>query len=839
MSNDKAKFDKKNNKVSIENISNSDYSKLTKQELTNIAKSYNLKNISALKKEQLIEKIKEYKEKQEEKIPNYKKSPHSEYSKQKLNELAKEYKIKNYSRMGKVDLIKAIDKHLELKSSDPKINTEEKVETTNNTNDNNLESLNMTSLVGIAKDLKVKGYSKLSKLKLIKSIHEIKNSANDKLIDIKDSIVEKTNNISENIKDKVEEIKENASEGIEEISKNISKAKDKLIETVSEIKESLTKENKSKTKENLKKDKKTKTLKSEKEDVKKVEKEYLSPELNSAETIEKIAQKTELTFVDRREANSVEEELKHKILLTPSKFGFGKTNEEFLLKDEEKLELPELYEEDKITLLPVDPTKMFTYWDISTETINKFIINNIRDFYLKINDVTGIMYNGYNANLYWMEKCSIEVGDWYIYLNQGGRNFCVEIGYISQGEFNIIAKSNTIMVPAGKASEIISDTFVIANYPKLEARSRKIDKELASDRYITREIKQRTSPYYELNDYTIAGNYNLRKMPKKMPVFTLVDEIPQHFVEEYKITNEKFVEPEKIQEVQYSPPEKITITTPPPIALTEVPTNNNFLIPIENKELDYYKNNEYKEPEFYEDEQIINEELVDDYSRGFITPLNENISYSEPLKVIKKEIPQTIYSYFESIPNFNKDKILVDSFYYHVPGEPQKAIRVYYDWVENETPYRKEFFWVSDPLPQVHQNIYKVSWGPTWVKEFIGGSEQIKFIGASERFLGSSDIYLGGSEFFIESSGRYLGSSEYFLGSSDQFAGGSEQYIGSSDKYSEWDNEFSGSSENLIGGSENIHKSNEFINLFSDEFIPKNFKVRTQDYKGIKDRYKL
>ncbi|MFN8577215.1 MAG: DUF4912 domain-containing protein [Candidatus Sericytochromatia bacterium] len=850
MSNDKAKSDKNNNKDKVEKkLQEINYPKLTKLELTNIAKSYELKNISSLSKDELINKIKEYKNKQE-KLPDYKKSPYSEYSKQQLNDLAKGYKIKNYSRLSKVDLIKAIDRYEEQNK-----NIEEKTdsieEQSNEKKENNLGSLNMTSLVSMAKDLKIKGYSKLSKLKLIKSINELKDNLSNKVEEIKESLSDNISLISENLTetktnliDKAQEIKESLTENVTSISENITETKNNVVDKISEIKENLVESREnisdkiSKTKDTINyivSEMKDAFNKDPNEFDKVEEKEKIDKtnvdNLTNAETIEKIAQKTELTFVDRREANAIEEELRHKILLTPSKFGFGKTNEEYLLKDEENLELPKLYEEDKITLLPVDPTRMFTYWDISTETINKFIENNIRDFYLKVNDVTGILYNGSNANIYWMEKCNITAGDWYIYLNQGGRNYCVEIGYIYNGEFNIIARSNTITVALGKSSDIVLDTFVIATYPKLETRSKDINKELASDKYISREIKGRKSPYFELNDYTIAGNYNLRKMPQKMPIFNMIDEeIPQHFVEEYKIQNEKFIETEfKQEEIHYNPPEKLK-SPPSPIInenFIEKKVNYNddkFIVEIENKEEDYYKNKSFKS---VSSELSNNQDIKQSQEYFYELPvkqLEQKITNPEPLKYIQKDIPQAVYSYFEAIPNFDKNKILIDSYYYQLPNEPQKAIRVYYEWIENETPYRKEFFWISDVFPEVHQNIYKISWGPTWVKEFVGGSEQIRYIGASERFLGSSDIYLGGSEYFIESSGRYLGASEYLFGDNEEYSGGSEKYIGASDN---------------LGGSENFHNMDEIVNIFSNELIPKNFKVKTNEYKGIKDRYRL
>ena len=92
--------------------------------------------------------------------------------------------------------------------------------------------------------------------------------------------------------------------------------------------------------------------------------------------------------------------------------------------------------------------------------------------------------------------------------------------------------------------------------------------------------------------------------------------------------------------------------------------------------------------------------------------------------------------------------------------------------------------WVLDSEPQIHEKIYKISWGPSWIKEYIGGSERIKYLGASERFLGASEIFIGSSEIFIESSYRLLKGIEHnYPGGSEMFLGSSELIpIGSSDK---------------------------------------------------------
>lgn len=894
MANDKAKPEKNNLKKDLDLNVNQDYSLLSKNELHNIAKELSLKGFSQLNKAGLQKLIEDKIKKEEDKIPEYKKSPLNDKTKEDLVQIAKELGIKNYSRLSKMRLIKDIEEYTSEKNQEENMENKENEKPLNfferskralknvlgiedtiieekkediqqeipfvtetpileEEPKEDLSALPVASLVNIAKDLKIKGYSRLNKSKLIKSISEIKNSISDKAEEIKGSINQSVDSFTESFTEKTDAI----NKSLENLEESLNKTKEIVTHVVSEMKDAFNRDNEitdnkeislietiekdsnleenkktkkkakvkldSKKKDSLSKDNEIKNILEDEELINKTEDEKLKvkEQPTSAENIEKIALGLESPYIDKRDTEEIENEIKNSFLLKPSKFGFGKTNDMFILKDEENVELPKLYEEDKITLLPVDPTKMFIYWDLASETINYFIDNKIKDFYIRVNDVTGIIYDGFNANLYWLEKCHIEIGNWYIYLDQGGRNFCVELGYINNGNFNVINRSNTVMVASGRASEIISDTFVISNFPQVKniiPVNSHDSKEYANDKYIIKNVIKKDTPYYELNDYKIADNYNLRKMAQKMPSFS-IDYIDDHFIKEYSITG--FQETPIQNEFLYNPPEKLS--GEPPLVYMSNTTIEKIVKPS-------FVNENTEEKALFEEKNQFSEDINNDY-QPIINVSEEAFNISEPLLKIQKDIPETIYSFFSSIPEFSKDKILVDSYYYELTGEPQKAMRVFYEWVENEIPYRKEIFWISDTLPQVHQNIYKVSWGPSWTKEFIGGSEQIKYLGASERFIGGSEVFLGGSEYFIESSGRYMGSSDIYGGNKDKYLGSSEIMIGGSENYMEFENKFSGASEN--------YQSIEIKNTSSDEFIIKNNRPRVQDYKGIKDRYKL
>jgi hypothetical protein len=692
-------------------------------------------------------------------------------SRQELIEIAKELKIKNYSRLSKPELIKEInlgnsevkdsiknqeteatkinEKKPVLEPLKDKIKPEIKVEIVE---EDKYETLSRQELVEIAKDLKIKNYSRFSKLELINAINKSKVSKNTgtqkiPVLDLSNEakLPEKKNMDEEPLiidleagktpKDLEVLSRQELVDMAQELKiKNYSRlSKARLIKLISETISIKNKEISGKIKSTS-----TKEIKKEKLNTEKVE------ELeDQAEQIEKIGKHTESPYVDKKEAKSIEDEIKSKILLRPSKFPFGKTNKEYLLEEEETQKLPEFYDEDKIVLLPVDPYKIFTYWNLKHKSLKLIEELELQHLVIKVNDVTSIIYNGSNANHFWFETCLPFSRNWYLNMSEGNKNICVELGYILQGRFYKIATSNTIYVPPKTPSHIVEDRFVIVNLPEIKTKTQNLQKKGMSSVYVSRK----PSPYFRLD------NYNPRfheKPTQKMPVFSLAQEIPEHFIQEYNVTGPSTTFTEEYENI--SPPEKLQISKP-----------------------------EIKAEPIFEAEKPQETNPIDPFSQ-----------------ITTEKIPETIINEFEYFPDFG-DGSIINKFYYEIPGSDKKMIKVFYEWEENNVPFRKEIYWVSDVIPDIHQNIYKVSWGPVWVKEFIGGSEYIRYLGASERFLGGSEMFMGGSEMFLGASGKFLGASEYYLGGSDRFMGGSETfYPGGSERFAGGSEMFSGSSNHYF-----------------------------------------
>lgn len=112
--------------------------------------------------------------------------------------------------------------------------------------------------------------------------------------------------------------------------------------------------------------------------------------------------------------------------------------------------LPMEYGEDKVTLMTVDPWKLFAYWEIKKSTVSRIRGTLV----IRVYDVTGISnFDGKNAGIVFDIPIFGRIGDSYIGAGPG-RDFIIDIGIISQSKvFIMFARSNRVSTPALKVSE--------------------------------------------------------------------------------------------------------------------------------------------------------------------------------------------------------------------------------------------------------------------------------------------------------------------------------------------------------------------------------------------------
>ncbi len=133
-------------------------------------------------------------------------------------------------------------------------------------------------------------------------------------------------------------------------------------------------------------------------------------------------------------------------------------------------DLPVSYDEDRIALLVRDPYWVHVYWDITRETLAKAqeaLGERWREAksILRVHDVTGVEFDGTNANSYFDIEIAGGAGNWYINVQVPNRAYCVEIGLLSvTGEFIVLARSNVAATPRDVPSDITDEEWMIPNW---------------------------------------------------------------------------------------------------------------------------------------------------------------------------------------------------------------------------------------------------------------------------------------------------------------------------------------------------------------------------------------
>ncbi|WP_334110263.1 DUF4912 domain-containing protein [Thermodesulfitimonas autotrophica] len=130
-------------------------------------------------------------------------------------------------------------------------------------------------------------------------------------------------------------------------------------------------------------------------------------------------------------------------------------------------ELPRRYGEDRLVLLARDPHWLFAYWEVSATKQEEFQARYGPEAWrtsrpvLRLYDVTGIKFEGYNANSYVDIPISEEADNWYLEVGQPNRTFCVDLGrLLPTGEFVTLLRSNLAHTPRAALSELCDEEWM-------------------------------------------------------------------------------------------------------------------------------------------------------------------------------------------------------------------------------------------------------------------------------------------------------------------------------------------------------------------------------------------
>jgi hypothetical protein len=120
--------------------------------------------------------------------------------------------------------------------------------------------------------------------------------------------------------------------------------------------------------------------------------------------------------------------------------------------------LPSEYGENGITLMVVNPSKLFTFWEVGEDTLRIFQ----GDLKIRIYDITGIDFDSMDANNCIDIAVNDRIGDGYISVSPG-KDYIADIGIVySEGIFITVARSLKVSTP----HEIIAEETVLTGQPE-------------------------------------------------------------------------------------------------------------------------------------------------------------------------------------------------------------------------------------------------------------------------------------------------------------------------------------------------------------------------------------
>ncbi|MCL2338008.1 MAG: DUF4912 domain-containing protein [Firmicutes bacterium] len=130
-------------------------------------------------------------------------------------------------------------------------------------------------------------------------------------------------------------------------------------------------------------------------------------------------------------------------------------------------EIPWYYGSDRLVLMVRDPNWLFAYWEITAAKQEQFrrqygpLAWSVSRPVLRVYDVTGIAFNGANANNYIDFAISDGVDNWHLEVSRPDTSFCVDVGRIfPDGRFVTLLRSNIVHTPGMDFSNLFDEEWM-------------------------------------------------------------------------------------------------------------------------------------------------------------------------------------------------------------------------------------------------------------------------------------------------------------------------------------------------------------------------------------------
>jgi len=111
------------------------------------------------------------------------------------------------------------------------------------------------------------------------------------------------------------------------------------------------------------------------------------------------------------------------------------------------------WEINRLVLMVRDPTRLFAYWEVD-DLRKKLVSDHFQaewdnlPFYLRLHDVSDLVFNGYNSHSVRPTKVHSQCDNWYLSDLRPGRSYVTDFGTTTwKGEFFALLRSNVIQTP--------------------------------------------------------------------------------------------------------------------------------------------------------------------------------------------------------------------------------------------------------------------------------------------------------------------------------------------------------------------------------------------------------
>lgn len=130
-------------------------------------------------------------------------------------------------------------------------------------------------------------------------------------------------------------------------------------------------------------------------------------------------------------------------------------------------ELPGSYGVDRLVLMVRDPYWLYAYWEITATKMEEITSRYGPNLWeasravLRIYDVTGIDFNGSNANSFFDCSLNDHADSWHLNVPGANRSYCVDMGRIfPDGTFITILRSNYVTTPRDSLSDNLDEEWM-------------------------------------------------------------------------------------------------------------------------------------------------------------------------------------------------------------------------------------------------------------------------------------------------------------------------------------------------------------------------------------------